>query len=49
MVIHPIKSAYMTYRREQDAESVRALDSGLLATAHALSDRQISHHLQMKR
>lgn len=44
VVIHPIKSAYMTYRREQDAESVRALDSGLLATAHALSDRQISHH-----
>ena len=44
LVIHPIHSAYLTYKRKEDAQSVKTLQDDLFALNHLLSDNQIPYH-----
>ena len=44
LVIHPIHSAYLTYKRKEDAKSVKELQSDLFALNSMLSDQQIPYH-----
>lgn len=44
LVIHPIHAAYLTYKRAEDAESVRGLQEDFYALNSLLSDRQIPYH-----
>ena len=40
LVIHPMHSAYMKFKRAQDWESVKELDDGFAAVTNFLSDNQ---------
>ncbi len=44
LVIHPIHAAYLTYKREPDAESVKELQDDLFALNSLLSENQIPYH-----
>ncbi len=44
LVIHPIHSAYLTYKRKEDGESVRELQNDLYALNRLLSENQIPYH-----
>ena len=44
LVVHPIHSAYLTYKRKEDAESIKQLQTDLYALNSALSDNQIPYH-----
>ena len=44
LVIHPIHSAYLTYKRKEDAASVRELQDDLYALNALLSEHQIPYH-----
>ena len=44
LVIHPIHSAYLTYKRKEDADSVRQLQDDLFALNAYLSENQIPYH-----
>lgn len=44
LVIHPIHSAYLTYKRKEDADSVQELQQDLFALNSMLSDAQIPYH-----
>ena len=44
LVIHPIHSAYLTYKRKEDAASVKQLQDDLYALNACLSERQIPYH-----
>lgn len=44
LVIHPIHSAYLTYKRSEDADSVHELQDDLFALNALLSERQIPYH-----
>jgi len=44
LVIHPIHSAYLTYKRKEDAASVKELQMDLFALNAMLSNQQIPYH-----
>ena len=44
LVIHPIHSAYLTYKRREDAASVKELQDDLFALNALLSEHQIPYH-----
>ena len=44
LVIHPIHSAYLTYKRKEDADSVKQLQDDLYALNSLLSESQIPYH-----
>lgn len=44
LVVHPIHSAYLTYKRKEDAESVKQLQDDLFALNRLLSENQIPYH-----
>ncbi|MBQ9952415.1 MAG: hypothetical protein IJO98_09815 [Clostridia bacterium] len=44
LVIHPIHAAYLTYKRAEDAESIRELQDDLFALNSLLSENQIPYH-----
>jgi len=44
LVIHPIHSAYLTYKRKEDAKSVKELQDDLFALNSMLSNNQIPYH-----
>ncbi len=44
LVIHPIHSAYLTYKRKEDAESLAELQRDLIALNAMLSNKQIPYH-----
>ena len=44
LVIHPIHAAYLTYKRAEDADSVRELQDDFYALNSLLSDNQIPYH-----
>ena len=45
LVIHPMHSAYLHYKREVDRDSIAELEDGLDALIRELSGRQILYHL----
>lgn len=45
LLLHPMHSVYLDYRRELDGESVRVVEDGLFAAMSLLQDRQIPYHL----
>ena len=44
LVIHPIHAAYLTYKREEDADSIRELQDDLFTLNAMLSESQIPYH-----
>ena len=44
LIIHPIHSDYLTYKREQDRASVEAIESGVQDIITYFGDRQMSYH-----
>ena len=44
LVIHPIHAAYLTYKRKEDASSIRSLQDDLFALNRLLSEHQIPYH-----
>ena len=45
LLLHPMHSVYLDYRREPDGESVRKVEDGLFAAMALLQERQIPYHL----
>ncbi|MCR5055397.1 MAG: hypothetical protein K6B54_00610 [Clostridia bacterium] len=45
LIIHPIHSAYLNYKRKEDRATVDELDNGIASILSYFSDRQISYHL----
>lgn len=45
LIIHPIHSEYLTYKREMDLESVRPIEESFGAVITRFSDNQIPYHL----
>lgn len=45
LIIHPIHSAYLNYKRKEDRATTDELDNGILQILSYFSDRQISYHL----
>lgn len=44
LVIHPMRSAYLTYERISDDKSVKELDEGLLSLTRELSESGVTHN-----
>lgn len=44
LVLHPIHSAYLRYRREEDASSIRELETATAELVGLLSENQIAYH-----
>ena len=44
LIIHPIKSAYLTYDRRRDGESVKDLESSFHSLIESYGEKNIPHH-----
>ena len=44
LIVHPMHSAYLHYKRKQDAESIRRLEDETLAISNLFSSHQIPYH-----
>lgn len=44
VVLNPVRSAWLTYERKKDAESVRDIDDGFLSAVRTLQRSGIAHH-----
>lgn len=44
LIIHPMHSAYLHYKRKEDAESIRRLEDETLAISNRFSSHQIPYH-----
>ncbi len=44
LIVHPIHSAYLHYKREQNTESIRRLEDETLAISNRFSSHQVPYH-----
>ncbi len=45
LVVHPMRSAYLTYIREVDGDSIKELEDSFSALLNALNERGVTYHL----